>query len=181
MKRTIAQGCQTARSRPSQYCARNAFLSGFPKGVSGSSTSWMRASLSGAWTEPLRSLTLAWISSVNRASSYSSPDRSTTTAVLARSIVVQVADSLGTTAKDTIDLKPQELVDSTEVSSVVLEPMVFNKLGRPVNGLTAQDFSVLENDVPQTIDMAVVDTVPATYTLLDRQQRQHGAAHRLRP
>jgi Ca-activated chloride channel homolog len=85
---------------------------------------------------------------------------------LPRSIVVQVADSLGTTAKDTIDLKPQELVDSTEVSSVVLEPMVFNKLGRPVNGLSAQDFSVLENDVPQSIDMAVPDTVPATYTLL---------------
>jgi Ca-activated chloride channel family protein len=85
---------------------------------------------------------------------------------LPRSIVVQVADSMGGTAKDTIDLKPQELVDSTEVSSVVLEPMVFNKLGRPVNGLTVQDFSVLENDVPQTIDMAVPDTVPATYTLL---------------
>src|SRR6187401_3586466 len=85
---------------------------------------------------------------------------------LPRSIVVQVADSLGATAKDTIDLKPQELVDSTEVSSVVLEPMVFNKLGRPVNGLNVQDFSVLENDVPQTIDMAVPDSVPATYALL---------------
>ena len=85
---------------------------------------------------------------------------------LARSIVVQVADSLGGSAKDTVDLKPQELVDSTEVSSVILEPMVFNKLGRPVNGLSVEDFSVLENDVPQTIDMAVLDTVPATYTLL---------------
>ena len=85
---------------------------------------------------------------------------------LARSIVVQVADSLGATAKDTVDLKPQELVDSTEVSSVILEPMVFNKLGRPVNGLSVEDFSVLENDVPQTIDMAVMDTVPAIYTLL---------------
>ena len=79
---------------------------------------------------------------------------------LPRSIVVQVADSLGTTAKDTVDLKPQELVDSTEVSSVVLEPMVFNKLGRPVNGLTAQDFSVLENDVPQSIDMADKEPMP---------------------
>jgi Ca-activated chloride channel family protein len=85
---------------------------------------------------------------------------------LPRSIVVQVADSLGVTAKDTVDLKAQELVDSTEVSSVILEPMVFNPLGRPVNGLSVQDFSVLENDVPQTIDMAVADTVPATYTLL---------------
>jgi Ca-activated chloride channel family protein len=85
---------------------------------------------------------------------------------LPRSIVVQVADSLGGTAKDTVDLKAQELVDSTEVSSVILEPMVFNPLGRPVNGLSVQDFSVLENDVPQTIDMAVIDTVPATYTLL---------------
>src|SRR5262245_11451444 len=85
---------------------------------------------------------------------------------LPRSIVVQVADSLGGTAKDTVDLKGQELVDSTEVSSVILEPMVFNPLGRPVNGLTVQDFSVLENDVPQAIDMAVLDTVPATYTLL---------------
>ncbi len=99
---------------------------------------------------------------------------------LPRSIVVQVADSLGTTAKDTVDLKPQELVDSTEVSSVVLEPMVFNKLGRPVNGLNAQDFSVLENDVPQTIDMAVPGQRAGDLHAAHRQQRQHGAPHRLR-
>ena len=85
---------------------------------------------------------------------------------LPRSIVVQVADSMGTTAKDTIELKPQELVDSTEVSSVVLEPMVFNKLGRPVNGLTAADFTILEDGVPQKLDLVQPDAEPATYTLL---------------
>jgi VWFA-related protein len=85
---------------------------------------------------------------------------------LARKIVVQVADSLGATASDVVELKGQELSDSTEVSSVVLEPMVFDKRGRPVNGLAVADFAVTENDVPQTIDMAVLDTVPATYTLL---------------
>jgi Ca-activated chloride channel family protein len=83
-----------------------------------------------------------------------------------RKIVVQVADSLGATAKDMVELKAQEVTDSAEVSSVVLEPMVFDKRGRPVNGLQVEDFSVSENDVPQTIDMAVPDTVPATYTLL---------------
>jgi Ca-activated chloride channel family protein len=85
---------------------------------------------------------------------------------LPRKIVVQVADSLGGTARDTVDLKPQELVDAAEVQSVVLEPMVFDRRGRPVNGLTVADFAVAENDVPQVIDMAVPDTVPAVYTLL---------------
>jgi Ca-activated chloride channel family protein len=83
-----------------------------------------------------------------------------------RKIVVQVADSRGGTARDALDLKPLELVDSAEVSSVVLEPLVFDRRGRPVNGLTAADFRVTEDDVPQAIDMAVPDSIPAVYTLL---------------
>jgi VWFA-related protein len=83
-----------------------------------------------------------------------------------REIVVQVADAQGHTARDAITLKPLEFAENTRVASVLLEPAVFDKTGRPVNGLTLQDFAVTENGVPQTIDLATPDTIPATYTLL---------------
>jgi Ca-activated chloride channel family protein len=84
----------------------------------------------------------------------------------AREIAVEVSDSLGNTARDVVRLKPLEVAESASVSSVVLEPAVLDATGRPVNGLTATDFHVLEDGVPQTIDMAIPDAIPATYTLL---------------
>jgi len=83
-----------------------------------------------------------------------------------REIVVQVADAQGHSARDSITLKPLEFAENARVASVLLEPAVFDKNGRPVNGLTLQDFAVTENGVPQTIDLATPDTIPATYTLL---------------
>ena len=84
----------------------------------------------------------------------------------ARKIVVQVSDSLGHEARDEVDLKPLEMKGSASVSSVMLEPLVVDAKGHPVNGLTSSDFHVAEDGVPQTIDLTVPDTIPATYTLL---------------
>src|ERR1041385_142618 len=83
-----------------------------------------------------------------------------------RVIVVQVADAAGNTARDEVELKPLPLTESASVSSVLLEPLVLDAKGHPANGLTKNDFHVAEDDVAQTIDLTVPDTIPATYTLL---------------
>jgi VWFA-related protein len=85
---------------------------------------------------------------------------------LPREIVVTVADAQGQSAKDSVFLRPLELTEAATVSSVVLEPTVVDKTGKPVNGLTAADFTVLEDGVPQKLDLAKPDAAPATYTLL---------------
>lgn len=85
---------------------------------------------------------------------------------LPREIVVSVADSQGQSAKDSVFLRPLELTEAATVSSVVLEPTVVDKAGKPVNGLTGADFTVLEDGVPQKLDLAQPDAAPATYTLL---------------
>lgn len=81
-------------------------------------------------------------------------------------ISVAVSDSAGRTARDSIALRALDFVDSAQVSSVLLEASVIDTTGRPVNGLTADDFIVAEDGVRQTIDLAAPDVVPATYTLL---------------
>ena len=83
-----------------------------------------------------------------------------------REIAVQVADSLGATARDVISLRPLEVVERTFVSSVVVEPSVRDARGRPVNDLDLSSFRVYEDDVLQSIDLAAPDTIPANYTLL---------------
>ena len=83
-----------------------------------------------------------------------------------REIAVAVQDSLGEVARDSILLRPLDVTESTSVASVLLEPSVADKDGRPVNGLLATDFRLFEDDVPQTLDLAAPDLEPATYTLL---------------
>jgi Ca-activated chloride channel homolog len=83
-----------------------------------------------------------------------------------REISAEVTDSLGASARNAITLKPLEVVERAFVSSVILEPAVHDERGRPVNGLTAADFAVTEDGVPQEIDLASNDIVPASYTLL---------------
>jgi hypothetical protein len=50
---------------------------------------------------------------------------------LPREIVVTVADSLGQTARDSVFLRPLELSEAANVSSVLLEPTVVDKSGKP--------------------------------------------------
>jgi VWFA-related protein len=85
---------------------------------------------------------------------------------LPREIVVDVQDMLGNMARDSVLLRPLEVVDEAHVSSVLLEPSVLDKDGRPVSGLQRSDFLIFEDGVPQAIDAAGPEIVPATYTLL---------------
>ena len=84
----------------------------------------------------------------------------------AREIVAQVSDDRGGVARDVVNLKPLEVTDSSSVESVLLEPMVLDADGKPVNGLKLGDFHVLEDGVPQSIEMAQPEVAPSTYTLL---------------
>lgn len=89
-------------------------------------------------------------------------------------IRVDASDSLGNVVSDLIDLAPFEIVETTGVSSVLLEATVVDKAGRFVVGLDAASFRVLENDEPQKIDLVSVESEPVTYTLLvDASQSMH--------
>jgi VWFA-related protein len=81
-------------------------------------------------------------------------------------ISVQVQDEHGNVARDKIQLKPIDVSQSTSVQSVLLEPQVLDAKGRPVNGLKPDQFRVIEDGIPQDLDLAQPDTMPATYTLL---------------
>ncbi|HZO44093.1 MAG TPA: VWA domain-containing protein [Methylomirabilota bacterium] len=83
----------------------------------------------------------------------------------AREIEVEVRGD-GAVARDKVRLEPLEILDVSEVSSVLLEVAVHDAEGRFISGLTDRDFTVKENGVPQTIDMTRQETMPATYTLL---------------
>jgi VWFA-related protein len=84
----------------------------------------------------------------------------------ARQIVAQVTDDHGGLARDVVDLKPLEVSDKSQVSSVLLEPLVVDVEGKPINGLKQADFHVLEDGVPQLIEMAEPESAATTYTLL---------------
>jgi VWFA-related protein len=89
-------------------------------------------------------------------------------------IRVDASDILGNTASAAIELAPFEFVETAGVSRVLLEATVTDKGGRSVGGLDASSFRVLENDAPQTIDLATSETLPVTYTLLvDSSQSMH--------
>ena len=84
----------------------------------------------------------------------------------AREISVNVADSEGNVARDNITLKPLEIVERTEISSVYVETSVQDKTGRFITGLDPAVFSLAENDVAQKLDVVRAEQLPATYTLL---------------
>jgi VWFA-related protein len=89
-------------------------------------------------------------------------------------IRVDASDDVGHVASDAIDLAPFEIVENAAVSSVLLEAAVLDKTGRFVGGLNADSFRVLEDDQPQTIDLARTESLAVTYTLLvDASQSMH--------
>ena len=63
-------------------------------------------------------------------------------------------------------LEPFEVTEAAEVTSVLLEASVQDKTGRFVKGLPPTQFSVLENDVPQKLDIVRQEAVGATFALL---------------
>jgi Ca-activated chloride channel family protein len=82
-------------------------------------------------------------------------------------IMAEVGDGLGNTVRDSIFLKPFEIAETTQVSSVLLEAAVVDKKGRNVSDLDGPGyFQLLENGLPQAIDFVRPETMPAIYTLL---------------
>ena len=83
-----------------------------------------------------------------------------------RVIAVEVADSTGRTARDAVSLEPFEIVELSQVTSVLLEAAVYDERNRFVHRLRPSDFTLLEDDVVQSIDFLAKDTVPSTFGLL---------------
>src|SRR5262249_20435253 len=83
-----------------------------------------------------------------------------------REIAVEAHDNAGHVARDAIVLQPFEIIEETGVSRVLLEASVHDKSGRFVSGLAPSSFSVLEDGVPQEIDLVNQETLPATFALL---------------
>lgn len=83
-----------------------------------------------------------------------------------RQIEVAVADSLGNTARDTVRLEPLEVAEATDVARVLIDASVQDRSGRYLDTLEARHFTVLEDGVPQPVDLAQKDELPATFALL---------------
>jgi Ca-activated chloride channel family protein len=83
-----------------------------------------------------------------------------------REIVVDVADSLGHTARDTVVLDPFEVTETAEIFGVLLEAAVRDKNGRFITGLEPSRFSVLEEGVQQVPQLVKQEDVPAMFVLL---------------
>ena len=83
-----------------------------------------------------------------------------------REISVEVSDTLGHEARDKVVLEPFEIVDAAEVNSVLIEASVQDRTGRFVKGLPPSQFSVFENDIPQTLDIVRQEAVGCTFALM---------------
>jgi Ca-activated chloride channel homolog len=83
-----------------------------------------------------------------------------------REISVEVSDTLGHEAKDKVVLEPFEISEVAEVNSVLIEASVQDKTGRFLKGIPPTQFSVLENDVPQKLDIVRQEAVGATFALM---------------
>ena len=89
-------------------------------------------------------------------------------------IVVQATDSMGRAIKDTVVLPPFEVVDVTEVTSILLETSVYDKQGHFVSDFDAASFRVLENGIEQVVDLVAREATPTNMVLLvDNSQSMH--------
>ncbi len=83
-----------------------------------------------------------------------------------REITVQASDSAGATLKDTVVLPPYEVVEKSQVTGVLVETSVYDKDGRFISDLPPDAFTVLEDDVEQTIDLISRESVETDMVLL---------------
>jgi Ca-activated chloride channel family protein len=83
-----------------------------------------------------------------------------------REISAEVCDAKGDCARDVVKLEPMTIVEEAEVSSVLVEAAVQDATGKSINGLTTESFTLVEDDVPQTLDLVRSDVVDSTYILL---------------
>jgi Ca-activated chloride channel family protein len=83
-----------------------------------------------------------------------------------REITVDVTDALGREARDRVVLEPFDVIEEAQVTSVLLEASVQDKQGRPIKGIPLTQFTVLEDGVPQHLDLAQQEAVGVTFALL---------------
>jgi VWFA-related protein len=99
----------------------------------------------------------------------------------ASEISVEVSDTAGQLARDRVRLEPLQVTEATDVSSVVLDVAVHDAKGQFVRGLGESDFRLLENGIPQALDQARPERLPATFTLLvDTSQSMSHRIHAVR-
>jgi Ca-activated chloride channel homolog len=83
-----------------------------------------------------------------------------------REIGVEVSDSLGRAATDRVVLEPFDIIEESQVTSVLLEAAVQDTQGRFVKGISPARFSVREDGVLQKLDLVRQEEVGATFALL---------------
>jgi VWFA-related protein len=83
-----------------------------------------------------------------------------------RELSVEVEDSAGRIARDSVVLPAFDVVETADVSSVLLEAGVYDSKGRFVTNLPASSFSVLEDGVPQKVDVVSNEALPAIFAIL---------------
>jgi Ca-activated chloride channel homolog len=83
-----------------------------------------------------------------------------------REIAVEVSDALGRGATDHVVLEPFDIVEESQVTSVLLEAAVQDLQGRFIKGIEPTRFSVHEDGVRQTLDLVRQEEVGATFAML---------------
>jgi len=83
-----------------------------------------------------------------------------------RELTVEAELSSGRMIRDVMVLKPLEVEEAAEISSVAVETTVLDRKGRFVKDLTAESFAVLENGTPQKVDLVKQNREPALFALL---------------
>ncbi len=70
------------------------------------------------------------------------------------------------TIVDRVTLQPLELIEETQVASVLVDAAVSDRTGRSIASLKPGDFTLFEDDTKQTLDLVQLQTVPTQFTLL---------------
>ena len=93
-----------------------------------------------------------------------------------RVITVEVSDTAGQTARDSVTLEAHDIIEVSQVRSVLLEAAVYDRNHRFVHGLTPADFTLREDGLPESIDLVAKDTIPSTFGLLVDSSRSMSRA-----
>jgi Ca-activated chloride channel homolog len=81
-------------------------------------------------------------------------------------LAVEADDAVGNPIRDTVELTPLTVVETSDVTSVGVDAAVQDARGRYVGGLDTSKFILREDGEPQTIDMVTSEAPAATFTLL---------------
>jgi VWFA-related protein len=83
-----------------------------------------------------------------------------------REIAVEVDDGRGGSVRDVVSLGPLDVSEESHVASVLVDASVTDRTGRSISTLTSDDFTLLEDDVMQTLDLVQLQRLPTQFTLL---------------